>query len=203
MLDAETLGIPCAGGLSMLVAQAVEGSSWFQRKEIPDSEIQRVLTTMERQMENIVLIGMPGCGKTTVGTMLAQAAGRTFVDADEELVRQAGKTIPEIFAEEGEDGFRRRETAVLAQLGKRSGLVIATGGGCVTRPENYPLLHQNGRIVWLRRNIADLPTDGRPLSRSGRLEEMYRRRKPLYEAFADEVVENTTPAEAVEKMIGL
>jgi shikimate dehydrogenase len=203
MLDAETLGIPCAGGLSMLVAQAVEGSSWFQRKEIPDSEIQRVLTTMERQMENIVLIGMPGCGKTTVGTMLAQAAGRTFVDADEELVRQAGKTIPEIFAEEGEDGFRRRETAVLAQLGKRSGLVIATGGGCVTRPENYPLLHQNGRIVWLRRNIADLPTDGRPLSRSGRLEEMYRRRKPLYEAFADAVVENTTPAEAVEKMIGL
>ncbi len=204
MLDAEQLGIPCEGGLSMLVAQAVEASSWFQGKPIPDSEVERVLTAMERQMENIVLVGMPGCGKTTVGTLLAERTGRTFVDADEELVKKAGKSIPEIFAGEGEDGFRRRETAVLAELGKRAGLVIATGGGCVTRPENYPLLHQNGRIVWLQRDLDALPTDGRPLSQKGKLAEMYQRRKPLYEAFADAVaVQDGTPAETVEKILQL
>ncbi len=204
MLDAEQLGIPCEGGLSMLVAQAVEASSWFQGKPIPDSEVERVLTAMERQMENIVLVGMPGCGKTTVGTLLAERTGRTFVDADEELVKKAGKSIPEIFAGEGEDGFRRRETAVLAELGKRAGLVIATGGGCVTRPENYPLLHQNGRIVWLQRDLDALPTDGRPLSQKGKLAEMYQRRKPLYEAFADAVaVQDGTPVETVEKILQL
>ena len=104
-------------------------------------------------------------------------------------------TIPEIFAQEGEDGFRKRETQVLGELGKASGLVIATGGGCVTREENYPLLHQNGTIYFLQREIAHLPTEGRPLSQAGNLEEMFNHRKPLYEAFADKIVDNNKTLE--------
>lgn len=104
-------------------------------------------------------------------------------------------TIPEIFARESEEGFRQRETQVLGELGKASGLVIATGGGCVTREENYPLLHQNGTIYFLQREISQLPTEGRPLSQAGNLEEMFRLRKPLYEAFADKIVDNNKTLE--------
>jgi shikimate dehydrogenase len=112
------------------------------------------------------------------------------VDADEELVKTFGKTIPDIFAEEGEAGFRAKETQILKELGKRSGLVIATGGGCVTKPENYPLLHQNGSIFWLKRDIDLLPTEGRPLSQANKLDEMYRIRKPMYESFSDSAIDN-------------
>ena len=101
-----------------------------------------------------------------------------------------GRVAADIFAEEGESGFRKKETQILADLGKRSGLVIATGGGCVTREENYPLLHQNGRILWMKREIDLLPTEGRPLSQSNRLSEMYAIRKPLYEAFSDLAIDN-------------
>ena len=104
-------------------------------------------------------------------------------------------TIPEIFAQEGEDGFRKRETQVLGELGKASGLVIATGGGCVTREENYPLLHQNGTIYFLQREISQLPTEGRPLSQTGDLQQMYQVRKPMYEAFADKIVDNNKTLE--------
>ena len=98
--------------------------------------------------------------------------------------------IPEIFAAQGEDAFRRLETEAIAQLGKRSGIILATGGGCVTRAENYPLLHQNSTIVWLQRDLTALPTDGRPLSQAGKLEAMYKVRRPLYERFADVTVDN-------------
>ena len=189
MLDAERLGIACEGGLSMLVAQARRAAELFFDTTMPNGETERVLRAMEHQMHNIVLIGMPGCGKSTAGKLVAQLCGRTFVDADEELVRAAnGKSIPQIFAEEGEEGFRMRETAVLAELGKQSGLVIATGGGCVTQARNYDLLHQNSRIVWLQRDSNLLPTDGRPLSQGANLAEMYARRKPMYERFADTVI---------------
>ena len=202
MMDAEKLGIRCEGGLSMLVAQAKQASELFQGISIPGETTEQVLRTMEHRMQNVVLVGMPGCGKTTVGRLLARRTGRQFIDADEELVKQAGKSIPQIFAEEGEAGFRARETAVLAQLGKRSGLVIATGGGCVTRPENYPLLHQNGRIYWLQRDISMLATKGRPLSQGADLAKMYRRRKSMYEAFADEIiVQGAAPEMAVEKIL--
>ena len=159
-------------------------------QQLPDSLIQEVYAKMRLQMENIILIGMPGCGKTTVGHLLADRLGKQFVDADEELVKTYGKSIPDIFAEEGEAGFREKETAVLAELGKKSGLVIATGGGCVTQSRNYPLLHQNGTIFWLNRDIAKLPTDGRPLSQANKLTDMFAVRKPLYEHFADFSVDN-------------
>ena len=114
----------------------------------------------------------------------------------------AGKTIPGIFAQDGEKVFRKWETAALEHLGKQSGLVIATGGGCVTQEENYPALHQNGSIVWLERSLSLLPTEGRPLSQANRLEEMYTIRKPLYESFADIRVENAgSPEQTVSEIL--
>lgn len=202
LLDAEKLGIPHENGLWMLVAQAKEASEYFTGKKLSDDMIARIHHKLSRQMKNIVLIGMPGCGKSTVGTLLAETLGRTFVDADAEIIQLAGKSIPEIFAQDGEDAFRQWESDALAHLGKQSGLVIATGGGCVTRQGNYPALHQNGSIVWLERDLFLLPTDGRPLSQSNRLEEMYAVRKPLYEAFADVRVANTgSPENTVTEIL--
>ena len=114
----------------------------------------------------------------------------------------SGKTIPEIFASSGEEGFRLIETQVLENLGKQSGLVIATGGGCVTQGRNYPLLHQNGTCVWLTRDLNLLPVDGRPLSQNGKLEQMYQVRKPLYVRFADHTADNnSTPEECVNQIL--
>ena len=195
LLDAQNRGLKNCNGLWMLVAQAKEAAEWFLNEKLPDSLIEDVYRKMQMQMENIILIGMPGCGKSTVGRALAQALGKHFLDADEELVKTFGRSIPEIFAEEGEAGFREKETAILEDLGKRSGLVIATGGGAVTQARNYRLLHQNGGIFWLKRDLDVLPTDGRPLSQANPLTELYRVRKPLYEAFADHIIDNNGPLE--------
>ena len=202
LLDAEKLGIPHENGLWMLVAQAKEAAEYFTGKKLSDDMIARIHHKLSRQMKNIVLIGMPGCGKSTIGNLLARKLGRKFVDADEEIIQLAGKSIPEIFAQDGEEIFREWETMALEHLGKQSGLVIATGGGCVTRQRNYPALHQNGSIVWLERDLSLLPTDGRPLSQSNRLEEMYAVRKPMYEAFADVRVANTgSPEDTVTEIL--
>jgi shikimate dehydrogenase len=190
MLDAENLGISTMNGLWMLVAQAKEAAEWFTNSIISDAKISEIYEILRRQMENIVLIGMPGCGKSTVGKQLAEITGKEFVDADEKIAQLAGKSIPEIFAQDGEEVFRSFETKALEELGKRSGLVIATGGGCVTKARNYPLLHQNGTIIWLKRDLDQLPTDGRPLSQANDLTMMYETRKPMYEAFADYAIDN-------------
>lgn len=196
LMDADELGVTNCNGLWMLVAQAKEAAEWFLGRSLPDEMIAQVYHKMQLQMENLVLIGMPGCGKSTIGKRIAQQLQKTFVDADEELVRVYQKTIPDIFAEEGENGFREKETAILEQLGKRSGLVLSTGGGCITKNRNYPLLHQNGRIFWIRRDLNVLPTEGRPLSQVHALEDLYRIREPLYMAFADETVDNNGSLEA-------
>ena len=202
LLDAESRGITAMNGLLMLVAQAKEAAEWFSGASISDEKIGQIHQTLRSQMENTVLIGMPGCGKSTLGRLLAERCGKGFVDADEKIVELAGKSIPEIFAEDGEEVFRDWETKALAELGKQSSLVIATGGGCVTRERNYPLLHQNGVIYWIKREIAQLPTHGRPLSQRGKLEDMYAIRKPLYENFADHEIDNTTDLEtALNAMI--
>ena len=196
LLDAEALGIPCENGLWMLVAQAKEASEYFTGTSLPDSCIEKIHRILSHQMKNIILIGMPGCGKTTIGALLAQKLGRTVVDADEKIVELAGKSIPEIFAQDGE------ETAALAELGKQSARVLSTGGGCVTRQQNYPLLHQNGYLVWLERDLTLLPTDGRPLSQSTALTDMYKVRKPMYESFADIRVENSgAPEDTVREIL--
>ena len=198
LLDAERRGIPAQNGLWMLVAQAKEAAEVFTGAPIAHSAIARIHHTLSRQMQNLVLIGMPGCGKSTIGPLLAQATGRSFVDADETIAALAEKTIPEIFAQDGEDAFRRLETQVLADLGKRSGLVIATGGGCVTRADNYPLLHQNGILLRLERELSLLPTDGRPVSQSRSLSQLYEVRDPLYRAFADITIDNNgTPVQTL------
>lgn len=190
LLDAERRGLAAVNGLWMLVAQAKESAEWFTGEEIPDSRIAKIHHTLRLQMENIILIGMPGCGKTAVGQQIAQKLGKKFVDADESLEARVCRKITDIIPNDGEAAFREMESETLAELGKQSGLVIATGGGCVTQPQNYPLLHQNGTIFWLKRELDKLPTDGRPLSQKGTLIQMYEARMPLYLRFADAAISN-------------
>ncbi len=190
LLQAEELGIPCAGGLSMLVAQARRSSELFTGAVMDDGVLERVERTVQGRLRNIVLIGMPGSGKTTIAAALSRTLGREAVEADDLISQKAGMSIPEIFAQSGEEGFRALETEVLAEQGKRSGIILSTGGGCVTRPENYPLLHQNGVIFCLTRALSKLPTDGRPISQSTDLAQLYARREPLYRRFADVMVSN-------------
>lgn len=195
LLDAESRGLVAMNGLWMLVAQAKESAEWFTGCSIPDSRIDGIHHTLRLEMENIVLIGMPGCGKTTIGRLLAEKTGKRFVDADEALEARVNRKITDIIPQEGEAAFRQMESDTLSELGRQSGLVIATGGGCVTQQRNYTLLHQNGTILWLTRALAKLPTDGRPLSQAGKLSEIYEKRRPLYDRFADAVVSNDGPVE--------
>lgn len=202
LLDAESRGLVNENGLWMLVAQAKESAEWFTGTSISNDRIAEIHAILKKQMENIVLIGMPGCGKTTLGKLIAQKLDKTFVDVDIEIENLAGISIPEIFKKYGEARFRQYETTVLKELGKKSGLIIATGGGCVTRPENYPLLHQNGCILWIQRQTSSLPTDGRPLSDPSKMEEMYRMRKPMYQAFSDCIVNNNgSPQETAQNIL--
>ncbi len=190
LLEAEALGLPHAGGLTMLVQQAIRASELFTGKTVEGGEGERIETLIRAEMENIILIGMPGCGKSSAGKLLAEKLGRPFADSDTLIADAAGMSIPDIFAAEGEAGFRKRESDVLAMLGKQSGMVIATGGGCVTVDGNYPLLHQNGCMVWLRRDLSRLSSEGRPLSQQNSPEALYEARKDAYGRFADAVVEN-------------
>ena len=195
LLDAEKRGIAAENGLWMLVAQAKEAAECFTGTVLPDALIADIHRKLSAQMQNIVLVGMPGCGKSTIGQLLAAETGKVFVDSDRLITELAGKSIPQIFDEDGEEVFRRWETMAIEQTGTQSGLVIATGGGCVTKKCNYSLLHQNGIIVWLKRNPELLPTEGRPLSQANKLHDMYTVRKPMYESFADIIIDNNGTAE--------
>lgn len=202
LLDAENRGLVTMNGLLMLVAQAKEAAEWFTGGTIDDSLIDAIHHKLRLQMENIVLIGMPGCGKSTIGKLLAKRLDKEFLDADMLTEQIAGMSISDIFSRFGEDAFRGHETTALYSLGMQSGKVIATGGGCVTRKRNYPLIHQNGTIFWLTRDIEKLPTDGRPLSQANKLTEMYRVRSPLYEAFADhQIGNNHTPEKTIAQIM--
>ena len=201
LMDAEQKGLVAVNGLLMLVAQAKESAEWFTGSKISDDVIPRIESLLKREMENIILIGMPGCGKSTVGTILSNQTAKKLVDADEEIAKRVGCDIPTFLNAEGEAAFRELETQVLTDICKHSGLIISTGGGCVTRQENYELLHQNGRIFCLERDLAHLPVDGRPLSQATGLTDLYHIRKPLYDRFADHHIDNNSTAEATASAI--
>ena len=202
--EAIRLGIPAYNGLLMLVSQAKRAAELFLGEEISDGLIDPIVESISRETQNIVLIGMPGCGKTTVGKALAKAMGRPLVDTDTMIVEASGRPIPEIFATDGEEAFRTYETEAVKTAGMMSGAVIATGGGVVTRERNYAPLSQNGRIVFIRRDLDELPVDGRPISQSTPKVELYAKRLPLYRAFADVDVENNSSVnEAVETILAL
>ena len=201
LLQAKKGGLRRAGGLPMLVAQAKRAEELFFDKVIPDGETENIITQLWRDRTNLVLVGMPGCGKTTVGRALARLSGKPFVDLDEEIVRRADKPIPEIFRTEGEEAFRALEAQALAEICAQSGQVIATGGGAVLRTENRAAMRRTGWVYFLRRALEELPTDGRPLSQKGSLEEMYRVRKPLYSAAADVVIDNSVALEETAELI--
>jgi len=185
LLEAKRLGIPCVNGLTMLVAQAEMANRLFLGTPARPELIDKIVALILKETRNIALIGMPGCGKSTVGRILAQAMGRPFADIDERIVATAGKSIPQIFTEEGEETFRRLETRILGEEAKESGMVLATGGGVVTRSENLDLLRQNSLIVYLKRELNELITDGRPLSRGVGIQVLAEQRLPLYETWSD------------------
>jgi len=187
---AQDAGIPAFNGLAMLVAQAKKAAEYFTDTDIADEEIERIDSLIARQSLNIVLIGMPGCGKTSVGTALAKKMGREFIDTDKLITQAAGRPIPEIFADNsgavsGEEKFRTLETSVLRDVCKLSGKVIATGGGVVTREENRHIIRQNGIVVFRERDISLLSVKGRPVSQRDGIAALAAARLPLYRSWSD------------------
>lgn len=201
ILDAERLGIPAYSGLLMLVAQGKRAAELFLGHDIPDSETDRIFKKLSTEMQNIVLVGMPGCGKTTVGKALAEQLNRPFFDADEEILKRTGKSAEAWIEACGETVFRQKETEVLESLCKQSGTVIATGGGAVTVPENADILRQNSIVFFINRDVSALPVEGRPLSKATALSEMYKVRLPLYRSVCDYEIAADDSVEAVVRRI--
>ena len=195
LLQAEMMDIPHCDGLPFLVAQGVEAANHFQGESFGTKEIEQILRDMRREKENIILIGMPGVGKTTVGKAIGKEMGRTCIDVDQELAKEIGD-ISTYITEQGEAAFREKEAEMIAKLGTETGLVISTGGGCVTVPKNYAHLRQNGRIYQLTQPVEKLSTSGRVLSGGGieRLRELEETRTPMYESFAQCIVEHNRNA---------
>ena len=203
VLDARSRGIPADGGLFMLVAQAVRASELFLNTAYPDSLADRIYDRILRQKESIVLIGMPGSGKSAVGRILAGKTGWPFADTDQLITDRAGKNIPDIFREDGEPAFRDLESTVIREVSLQGGQVISTGGGAVLRPENVTALRQNGRLIWLDRDPGALvPTDDRPLADTrAKMKQLYIAREPVYRAAADEIVPVTGTPEQTASLI--
>lgn len=194
MLDADRLGIPAESGLVMLVGQAWLSSSMWQGRELDEGLIGSIEGDLMRQCRNVALIGMPGSGKTSAGRNLAELCGRTFVDMDVDFSERYGRTPADVINEDGEETFRRMETEALAEVAKRSSLVISCGGGVVTRPENLPLLRQNSTVVMIDRKAEELSSRGRPISQQRGIQALAAERMPLYRAWADTVVSCTGSA---------
>lgn len=203
LLHAEALGIPHANGLGMLVAQAVRAHEFFFDTTVDDRVIEDLTAELTRSATNLVLIGMPGSGKSSVAALLAEKTGRDVIELDSAIEEAAGKPIPEIFAEDGEDVFRDIESECIARAGAKTGVILSLGGGAVTKERNYLPLHQNGRIYCLKRDLSLLPMDGRPLSKDlDTLKAMEQTRAPMYERFADVTIENDgTLEDAAEKIL--
>lgn len=190
LMQAEELGMKTANGMPMIVAQAMVAAGRFMNKPgIYLNRTESILQKLESGMKNIILIGMPGSGKTTAGKKLAMATGRKFVDLDDEIVRESGLPIPEIFSRYGEEVFRQLETSVARRVGREHGQIIASGGGIVLSHDNYLALKQNGTFIWLTRPVEDLAMEGRPLSSDlTALKKMADIRYPLYKKWSDYVM---------------
>ncbi len=202
--DALKKTIPATGGLYMLVAQAARACEFFIDTEISDEKILEVYKIMLRKTENIVLVGMPASGKTTIGKRIAEKLGMDFVDCDDEIVKKTGKSIPEIFAECGETGFRDVEAETVKEVSARKNTVIATGGGAILRETNTDMLRENGRIYFVDRNLESLiPTSDRPTASSREaIEKRYRERYGIYVSCCDVHIKATDIVEEnTEKII--
>ena len=201
LLDAEKLGIDCINGLYMLVAQAFRAAEIFTGKEIPLTEIDRIYDIIMNRQKNIVLVGMPGCGKSTCAALLKEKTMRDCIDTDAE-VEKSGEKIPDIFAKYGETEFRNRETEAVKSVSKLAGKIIATGGGAILREENRIALKENSTVIFLKSDINSLATDGRPLSKDTEaLKKMLEIRLPLYYETADFTVEVDSDPEITVRRI--
>ena len=207
VLAAERLGLPAESGLAMLVAQALYASELFQGRELDDALVEQIEREILCETQNVVLIGMPGAGKTSCGKRLARELGRPFVDIDQALSLEVGRDAASIIREDGEEAFRQIETRVTGSYASKSGLVIACGGGVVTRPQNYALLHQNGSIVFLDRPLSQLSSEGRPISQASGIERLAEERMDAYRSWADVALSCTgSPegdAKAIRGLLGL
>lgn len=200
--QAQQLGIPHQGGLCMLVYQAVRACELFTGETVSIQRAQAAEMALRKSVTNLVLVGMPGCGKSTIGAKLAQELDMPLVDLDEEIVHAAGMSIPEIFRMEGEAGFREREAEQLKRFGSEGGRVLVTGGGAIKREDNRAHLRMNGFVVQLKRSLDALAMDGRPLSKDRQaLENMWQERAPLYAACADKIIENDSTIDACVQAI--
>ncbi len=190
LLDAQRLGIDCINDLYMLVAQALRAAEIFTGESIPLSRIDEVYNVIIAEQKNIVLVGMPGCGKSPAAALLSKKTGRECIDTDSMVVEASGESIPDIFSKYGENEFRNRETEAVRTAGKGAGKIIATGGGAILRDENRIALRENSTVIFLEAPVEGLATDGRPLSKSPEvLEKMFAERLPLYLETADFTVE--------------
>ncbi len=194
ILQAESLGILCCGGLPMLVAQAVRSEEIWQNKSFV-SQTETLLADVKGQAANVVLVGMPSCGKTSVGKIVAQKLGKKFVDLDEEVAR-CGLTAEQIILQHGEEIFRKLECEYTKKFGKEHGFVIATGGGTVLNSQNVVALKQNGFVVWLQRDLPLLRSEGRPLSKAVGVEKLFEQRKKFYQNCADVCVQNNADVQS-------
>jgi len=207
LMAAERRGLPTQNGLAMLVAQACFSSERFLSTTHDEGLIPTIEGQLARETANVALIGMPGVGKTTTGRHLAHRLGRPFVDIDTTIEMEQGMSPGDYIRTHGEDAFREVETQALASYAAHSGLVIACGGGVVTRDRNYPLLHQNSTIVMLDRPLERLSTRGRPLSQGLGVQRLAEERMPRYHAWADLVLSCTGSsmgdAKALSTRLGL
>ncbi|MCL2081739.1 MAG: shikimate kinase [Oscillospiraceae bacterium] len=203
LLMARECGIPAENGLAMLVGQAKKSAEMFIGESIADSLIEKIISKISRTTRNIVLIGMPGCGKTSIGTELAGIMDRPFADTDEQIEMAAGKTVAAIFSEDGENAFRELETKLLTELCKQNGGIVATGGGVVKHPVNKHIMQQNGVIVFLERDISRLETSGRPLSEQAGVDVLAKERLPIYRQWCDVAVQVGGIRQTAEKIYNM
>ena len=202
MLEAESLGIPHVNGLIFLLAQAMSASALFLHRTYDESILSDLYKQFRQDQENIILIGMPGSGKSTIGKALANLTGRPLVDIDSRITEEVG-SISDYILTHGEPAFRIIESKIIADVGKQTGLIISTGGGAVTMPENFAPLRQNGQIYEIYRPLEELDTTGRVFSSGGieRLQQLYTVRAPLYARFRQAQVLNTGTPESVAQRI--